>query len=90
MRNAASFSDSSFEVSRAGTALAVVDGRDDDPEARLLIDETVPDPESAAGGYWIWSRYSEIPRPVRPKQRYSVIPSPMCVTMPARRLRSGM
>src|SRR5437867_2474538 len=41
-------------------------------------------------GYSTWSKYSEIPNPVWPRQRYSVIPSPMCVTMPPRRLRSGM
>ena len=35
-----------------------------------------------APAYCTWSRYSEMPKPVLPRQVYSVIPSPMWVTWP--------
>ena len=38
----------------------------------------------------IWSRYSDSPAPCRSPWRHRVMPSVMRVTMPSRRLRSGM
>ena len=46
--------------------------------------------EPPRGAAQTWRRNSESPQPVRPSRVHSVMPSPMWVVRPSRRLRSGM